>query len=78
MTNTDFIWRNVNPPLLARAMACADSIMFVAGPPDVLDETELHGRFHEPEVVADLQKQQDAFEGKMGVHAKNSVPLVIK
>jgi len=66
MTNTDFIWRNVNPPLLARALLCADDIMFVAGPPDVLDETKLHGHFHEPEVIANLLKQQDAFDGKMG------------
>ncbi|MBW2075393.1 MAG: PQQ-binding-like beta-propeller repeat protein [Deltaproteobacteria bacterium] len=66
MTNTDFIWRNVNLPLLGRALLCADNIVFVAGPPDVLDETKLHGRFHKPEVIANLQKQQDAFEGKMG------------
>lgn len=66
MTNTDFIWRNVNPPLLGRALVCADNLMFVAGPPDVLDETKLHGRFNEPEVIANLQKQQDAFDGKMG------------
>jgi len=66
MTNTNYIWRNVKPSILGRALVCADDIMFVAGPPDVLDETNLHGRFHEPEVIENLNKQQDAFDGKMG------------
>jgi outer membrane protein assembly factor BamB len=59
-------WRVVNPPLLVRAMAGAGDTLFIAGPPDVIDETKLHGRFGEPGVVAGLARQQAALDGEMG------------
>ena len=40
--------------------------LFLAGPPDVLDETRLHGRFLQPEVVEQIQQQQDAVDGQLG------------
>ena len=49
-------WRVVNPPLLVRAMVGARDTLFIAGPPDVIDETKLHGRFGEPGVVAGLAR----------------------
>lgn len=62
----EYNWRKVSPPLLVRAMVGAGNTLFVAGPPDVLDETKLHGRFHEAGVVAELHRQQAALDGKMG------------
>lgn len=48
----------------------------IASPPDVLDETKLYGRFHEPEVIANLQKQQDAFDGKLGASLKDDYQML--
>ena len=50
-----FNWRTANPPLLARAMVGAGDMLFLAGPPDVLDETRLHGRFLQPAVVEQIR-----------------------
>ena len=61
-----FNWRTANPPLLARAMVGAGDVLFLAGPPDVLDETRLHGRFLQPDVVKQIQQQQDAVDGQLG------------
>jgi len=61
-----FNWRTANPPLLVRAMVGAGDTLFLAGPPDVLDETRLHGRFLQPEVVEQIQQQQDAVDGQLG------------
>ncbi|MHC4250829.1 MAG: outer membrane protein assembly factor BamB family protein, partial [Planctomycetota bacterium] len=66
MSAVRFSWRNVNPPLLVRAMAGANDKLVVAGPPDVLDETRLHGRFLDPEVQRQIDRQEDAVNGRMG------------
>lgn len=61
-----FNWRNVNPPLLVRAMVGANDKLIIAGPPDILDETKLHNRFLDPAVTRQIKKQEDAVEGKIG------------
>jgi len=61
-----FNWRAANPPLLVRAMVRTGDILFLAGPPDVLDETQLHGRFLQPDVVKQIQQQQNAVDGQLG------------
>jgi hypothetical protein len=66
MSAVQFNWRTTDTPLLARAMVGAGNILFLAGPPDVLDETTLHGRFLEPDVVEQIQGQQDAVDGQLG------------
>ena len=47
-------------------MVGADNTLFIAGPPDLVDETKLHGKFLEPDVEAALKKQQAALDGKNG------------
>lgn len=66
LTILDYNWRVENLPLLGRAMVLADNTLFVAGPPDVVDETEAFGRFGESEVYAKLVEQAAAFEGEKG------------
>jgi len=66
LSAVNFNWRKVNPPLLVRAMVGAHDTLFMAGPPDVLDETKLHGRLLQPEVIANLEQQQAAVDGKLG------------
>ena len=80
LTAVQFNWRSANPPLLVRAMVGAGDTLFLAGPPDVLDETQLHGRFLQPEVVEQIQQQQDAVDGRLGgilwaVSAKDGTKL---
>jgi len=53
-------------PLFARAMVLADETLFVAGPPDAIDEDQAFKRIHAPETKARLADQVAAFEGKKG------------
>jgi outer membrane protein assembly factor BamB len=62
----DAKWLTEHPPLLARAMVLADKVLFVAGPPDVVDERQAWGRYLEPEVRARLDEQVRALDGKRG------------
>lgn len=62
----DYNWRLENLPFLGRAMILADKTLFVAGPPDVVDETEAFGHFIEPDIRAKLDEQVAALEGRKG------------
>ena len=59
-------WMIEKPPLAVRAMVLADRTLFVAGPPDVVDEENIWGRTDEPEVQAKLKSQSDALAGQAG------------
>ena len=53
-------------PLFARAIVLADGTLFVAGPPDLVDEDEAFKKINAPETQAKLVEQVDALEGKQG------------
>lgn len=59
-------WMIEKPELMARAMVLADRTLFVAGPPDVVDEEEIWGRTLDAGVQAKLKAQSDALEGQKG------------
>ncbi len=50
----------------ATAMALADKTLFVAGPPDVIDEEEAAKSLGKPETKKKLAEQEAALEGKRG------------
>ncbi|UCC98978.1 MAG: PQQ-binding-like beta-propeller repeat protein [Phycisphaerales bacterium] len=51
-------------PLFVRAMVLADETLFVAGPPDVLDEEEAFDNSADPAIVAKLQEQDAILDGQ--------------
>lgn len=53
-------------PLYVRAMVLADRTLFVAGPPDVVDEEAAARRIKTPEIQARLAEQSGALQGKRG------------
>jgi outer membrane protein assembly factor BamB len=53
-------------PLLVRAMVLADKKLFIAGPPDVVDEEEAFRRVGDPKLQAQLAMQDVAMAGKRG------------
>jgi outer membrane protein assembly factor BamB len=53
-------------PLLVRAMVKAGDKLFIAGPPDVLDEEEAFRRVPDPEFEARLAAQEAAMSGQNG------------
>jgi len=59
-------WMIEKPKVVARAMVLADRTLFVAGPPDVVDEENIWGRTLEPAVQAKLKAQSDALDGAQG------------
>ncbi len=56
----------VDLPLFARAMVLAGDTLFVAGPPDVVDEKTAVEKLDDPQVQAKLARQRDAWNGKEG------------
>jgi len=52
--------------LQVTAMALADKTLFIAGPPDVVDEEQAAKSLADPEMKKKLAEQKAAFEGKRG------------
>jgi hypothetical protein len=59
-------WSVSHPPLHARAMVLAGQILFIAGPPDVLNEDEAFERPDDTLVKNKITEQDAAYEGKRG------------
>ena len=66
LTALDYNWKTEHPPLLVRAMVLAGETLFVAGPPDVVDEKQMWGRSNEPVFREKMLEQAEALEGKQG------------
>jgi len=66
LSATQFQWIDDQPSLQVRAMVLAGATLFVAGPPDVLDERKAWRLADNPEVQKQLQQQNAALEGKLG------------
>ena len=66
LTATNFQWTLDHPGIIARAMTTGGDTLFLAGPPDFLDERQAFHHPEDPEVQADLKRQAEAFEGKDG------------
>jgi outer membrane protein assembly factor BamB len=59
-------WSVTAPPLHTRAMVLAGETLFVAGPPDVLNEDDAFESPNDPQVRAKIIAQDAAYEGKHG------------
>ncbi len=61
-------WQIQSPSLLASAMALGGRNLFVAGPPDVADESKMLGFLPgaDDDINRQLKAQDDAWRGKMG------------
>ena len=53
-------------PIFARAMVLAGKTLFVAGPPDVIDEPEVFKQIAQPQVKGQIAKQAAALNGDQG------------
>jgi hypothetical protein len=65
-SSANFKWAAGSPPIQARAMVLADKTLFVAGPPDVVDEEEAFAKPDDAAVRARLEAQVAALEGRKG------------
>ncbi len=59
-------WANGNPPLQVRAMVLANNTLFVAGPPDLVDEEQSFNNPGDAEILKKLNEQDAAYEGLRG------------
>ena len=59
-------WKLDKPDLQVRAMVLAGNSLFVAGPPDVVDEEEAFFALDDPDVLDLLAEQHAALEGEKG------------
>jgi hypothetical protein len=65
-TAVNYHWKVDKPELQVRAMVLAGNSLFVAGPPDVVDEEEAFFALDDPDVLDLLAAQQAALEGENG------------
>ncbi len=61
-----FHWAQGTPPIQARAMVLAGKTLFLAGPPDVLDEEAALRNPDDPAIRRQLEAQANALAGKLG------------
>jgi hypothetical protein len=66
-------WLSEHPPLLVRAMVLADQTLFVASPPDVVDEREAWGHYLSPK-SAQLDQQARALMASSAACCGPSMP----
>ena len=66
LTATKLQWTLEQPALIAHAMTVAGSTLFIAGPPDLLDERRAFYYPDDPDVQAELKRQAEALEGGSG------------
>lgn len=66
LTRIQFNWKLEHPPVLVRAMVLANDKLFVAGPPDVVDEKAMWGRSNEEVFRRKMREQAEALTGKKG------------
>ena len=59
-------WTLDQPTVFARAMAATGDMLFIAGPPDILDERRIFRNPDDPEVQAALKRQADALHDRSG------------
>jgi len=53
-------------PLYVRAMVLAGDKLFIAGPPDIIDEEEVFANYNSAAIQRQLHRQTEALEGRQG------------
>jgi len=66
LTATKLQWTLDQPALIARAMTVASNTLFIAGPPDFLDERRAFYNPDDTGVQTELKRQVEALEGQHG------------
>jgi len=66
LTAVNFRWSMDQPALIARALTVAGDTLFIAGPPDLIDERQAFHCPDDPQVQAKLRRQAEALEGRAG------------
>jgi hypothetical protein len=61
-----FKWKVDKPDIQVRAMVGADKTLFVAGPPDVVDEEEAFFAMDDADILGKLAEQSELLKGKDG------------
>ncbi len=66
LTATGYHWIKTDIPLLARAMVLTNKVLFVAGPPNLVNEEEVWDNPGDPELKKKLVEQARAWKGEHG------------
>jgi hypothetical protein len=62
----NFKWQLDKPDIQVRALVVADKTLFIAGPPDVVDEEEAFFAMDDSEILKKLAEQSELLKGKDG------------
>lgn len=64
-SRVNFAW-TCELPIMARALACSKDVLFAAGPPDMLEETDAFQQFGDPAVQKKIVAQAGSLKGEKG------------
>jgi outer membrane protein assembly factor BamB len=70
LSTSDVKWSNDSPAFITRAMVLAGETLFVAGPPNILDEEAAVAQRYDRSVQKQIDAQQDSIDGKKGAVIK--------
>ena len=62
----NFNWKMDKPQIQVRAIVLADKTLFIAGPPDIVDEEKAFFALDDDAVLAKLSEQSELLRGKDG------------
>jgi outer membrane protein assembly factor BamB len=62
----NFKWQMDKPEIQVRALVLADDTLFIAGPPDIVDEEAAFFALSDKDVLAQLARQSELLHGKDG------------
>ena len=66
LTALKYHWIKADMPIQVRAMVLAKDVLFIAGPPDVIDEVDLWHKPDDPELQRKKAEQTEAWRGRRG------------
>ncbi len=70
LTALKYKWENPQPDIMVKAMVLAGDKLFVAGPPDVVDEKQMWGKSNEELFRRKMRSQEQALKGEMGAYVQ--------
>jgi len=66
LSSVQYLWRDMEPNILGKALIGAGKNLYLAGPPEIVDEVKLFGNFNAPESKRLMSEKVESLKGNKG------------
>lgn len=66
LSSVQYLWRDLEPKIVGKALIGAGQNLYLAGPPEIVDEVKLFGNFNAPESKKLMKEKVDSLKGNKG------------